>query len=101
MEENTRERQEVGHIKKFFLELSLTHTSHIFVRGILPSNKPRLDEQFQEYSKSEHILLFEYSIKLICKYPYFSTLFLKNLALLFNSYFYLRTVKFNLEKAKY
>ena len=26
MEENTRDRQEVGDIKKFFLELSLTHT---------------------------------------------------------------------------
>ena len=36
MEENTRDRQEVGDIKKFFLELSLTHT-HIthFWQGYL------------------------------------------------------------------
>ena len=35
----------------------------------------------KKYIKSKHIFLFEYSIKLVCKHPYFSTLFFKNLAL--------------------
>ena len=35
----------------------------------------------KKHSESKHIFLFEYNIKLSCKHPYFSILFLNNLAL--------------------